>query len=91
MLPQRHPVSPLDRRQIAASFTGGDITFHAGFLLLRAIIQNTGLAKKATNCLNDNRRQTSVQHQTETLLTQRGTRRTPPLVASSAPPAIRVW
>jgi hypothetical protein len=71
MLPNTIPFSPLDRRQIAASFTGGDITSHAGFLLLRAIIQKTCLARKATSCLNDNRRQSSVQHQTETLLTQR--------------------
>ena len=63
--------SSLDRRQIAASFTGGEITSNAGFLLLREIIQNTGLAKEASACLNDNRRQASVQHQTETLLTQR--------------------
>lgn len=63
--------SSLDRRQIAASFTGGEITSNAGFLLLREIIQKTGLAKKASVCLNDNRRQASVQHQTETLLTQR--------------------
>ncbi len=46
------PLSSLDQRQIAASFSGGDIISNAGLLLLREIIQKNGLAKKATACLN---------------------------------------
>ena len=58
-------------REVAANFSGGNISSDGGILLLREIDNKLGLTKQVANILPDNRRQSSVVHDMLTMLRQR--------------------
>lgn len=58
-------------REVAANFSGGNISSDGGILLLREIDNKLGLTKQVVNILPDSRRQSSVTHDMLTMLRQR--------------------
>lgn len=63
--------SPLKRRKIEVSFTGGDLTSDAGLLLLREVDRKLGLSRHLDRLLVDPRCSGRVQHKQIDLLRQR--------------------
>ena len=63
--------SPLNRKKIEASFTGGSIGSDGGILLLRELDKRLGLTKKISRQIKDTRHPSYIQHSIETLLKQR--------------------
>jgi hypothetical protein len=59
------------RREIVASFDGGQITSDGGALLLRDVDQQLGLIQRFSDCFEDFRLQEWVEHPVEDLLRQR--------------------
>ncbi len=71
MLPESFTFTPLQRRIVEASFSGGDITSDAGILLLREIDQQHGLTQQLADHLIDSRQEAKVKHEVIDLLRQR--------------------
>jgi len=71
MLPEKLHFSPLSRRLVEASFTGGHITSDAGLLLLREVDRQHGLTHRLAKIVPDRRDPGRVQHGLQTLLAQR--------------------
>jgi len=71
MLPEKLHFSPLSRRLVEASFTGGHITSDAGLLLLREVDRQHGLTRRLAKIVPDRRDPGRVQHGLQTLLAQR--------------------
>ncbi|TED57884.1 hypothetical protein IPC1518_15665 [Pseudomonas aeruginosa] len=69
MLPEKLHFSPLSRRLVEASFTGGHITSDAGLLLLREVDRQHGLTRRLAKIVPDRRDPGRVQHGLQTLLT----------------------
>lgn len=63
--------SPLNRKKITASFSGGAMGSDGGLLLLREIDKQLGLTKKISKVFNDSRHQSYVEHSVEHMLKQR--------------------
>lgn len=61
----------LGRREIVASFDGGDITSDAGGLLLREVERQTGLLRRLAECFVDHRDPELIEHSLPELLAQR--------------------
>ena len=61
----------LGRREIVASFDGGDITSDAGGLLLREVERQTGLLGRLAECFTDHRDPELIEHSVRELLAQR--------------------
>lgn len=61
----------VNRRVVEAGFDGGDITSDGGVLLLRQADQRLGLSKAVARVLPDTRRQSSCDHDLESLIRQR--------------------
>ena len=63
--------SPLSRKKIEASFTGGSITSNAGVLLLREVDRKLELTDQLAQCLGDDRSAHKVVHSLRSILRQR--------------------
>ena len=63
--------SPLGRKKITASFTGGSITSDGGLLLLREIDKELGLTHSIAKCIKDKRNQSYVDHKAKDIIRQR--------------------
>lgn len=63
--------SPLGRKKITASFTGGSITSDGGLLLLREIDKELGLTHSIAKCIKDERNQSYVDHKAKDIIRQR--------------------
>jgi hypothetical protein len=63
--------SPLNRKKVEASFTGGHIGSDGGLLLLRELDKKLQLTKKLSQVIKDNRHAGYVEHSVEQLLKQR--------------------
>jgi len=58
-------------RRVEAAFDGGRQTSDAGLLLLREVAARTGLLRRFAGCFSDHRRQDSIEHTVEELISQR--------------------
>ena len=63
--------SSLNRKKIAADFTGGNIGTDGGLLLVREVDKKLQLTKKFSQAIRDNRHPGYVHHSIESLLKQR--------------------
>lgn len=63
--------SPINRKKVEASFTGGSITSDGGLLLLRETDKRLGFLKKLGQVIRDDRHPGYVDHSIEHLLRQR--------------------
>src|SRR5512135_2321178 len=61
----------LGRREILADFDGGDLTSHAGALLLRTTEQLTAIIRQFAACFTDHRNPDLIEHSVTDLLAQR--------------------
>ena len=68
---QRYLFQGPGRREVVASFDGGQITSDGGALLLREVDQHLSLIKRFSACFEDFRAQDWVEHPVEALLRQR--------------------
>ena len=59
------------RRQIRATFDGGDITSDGGVLLLQATEERTGVIEQFAHCFDDHRDPARVEHSILELISQR--------------------
>lgn len=59
------------RKKVIGSFTGGDITSDGGGLLIREYSERTGILKRFSNCFEDFRQATRIEHPVEDLIKQR--------------------
>jgi len=66
-----HQFSPLNRKKIEASFTGGAVGNQGGLLLLREIDKKLGFTKQLSKSIDNVRHQGYVQHCVHDLLKQR--------------------
>lgn len=69
--PKTHSFSPLNRKKVQASFTGGCITSDGGLLLLREVDRKLGLTNKLAKLINDDRNTSYVKHSIISMLRQR--------------------
>ncbi|TED64490.1 hypothetical protein IPC1518_09015 [Pseudomonas aeruginosa] len=83
MLPEKLHFSPLSRRLVEASFTGGHITSDAGLLLLREVDRQHGLTRRLAKIVPDRRDPGRVQHGLQSY--QKNSTFPPSLAASSRP------
>lgn len=63
--------SPLNRKKIEASFSGGAITSDGGLLLLREVDKRLKLTKTLSKVIRDDRHASYVDHSVEDMLKQR--------------------
>lgn len=63
--------SPLNRKKIEASFSGGAITSDGGLLLLREVDKKLGLTKQLAAAIKDARHPSYIEHTVEDMLKQR--------------------
>jgi Transposase DDE domain group 1 len=61
----------IEGRQVVAAFDGGEVTSHAGALLLGAADRAIGLVRRLAGCFTDGRAPELVEHTVETMLMQR--------------------
>ena len=61
----------LGSRQVVAAFDGGRQTQDGGLLLLREVVEGTGLIRRFAACFRDHRRPDRIEHTVEELLAQR--------------------
>jgi len=61
----------VEGRQVVAAFDGGEVTSHAGALLLGAANRAIGLVRRLAGCFTDGRAPELVEHTVETMLMQR--------------------
>jgi hypothetical protein len=59
------------RRQVLASFDGGDISSDGGALLLRQTEELTGVIRQFAACFTDHRNPDLIEHETGHLIAQR--------------------
>jgi hypothetical protein len=69
--PPRYLFPKLGRRDIAASFDGGEITSDAGGLLLKQVAEKTGILEGFAGCFVDHRDKDRIEHSVLELVTQR--------------------
>lgn len=58
-------------KKVEADFNGGEISSDAGLLLLKQTEQQKGIIKLVSQAINDGRRQKSVTHKVEEIISQR--------------------
>ena len=61
----------LDRRTIRAEFNGGHISSDGGLMLLSQVDEHYGISAKVSECFNDHRHPSYVEHSIESLVKQR--------------------
>lgn len=61
----------LNRRQIVADFSGGQLTSDGGLILLAQIDQRYGISERVAACFDDQRDRSRVQHELSDLVAQR--------------------
>jgi hypothetical protein len=69
--PPRYLFPKLGRREISASFDGGEITSDAGGLFLRQVADKTGILRSFSGCFVDHRDEDRIDHTVLELVTQR--------------------
>lgn len=69
--PNQLRFSPLNRKKVTASFSGGNITSDGGLLLLREVDKRLGLTKRISKAIHDERHAGYVEHSIEQMLKQR--------------------
>lgn len=61
----------LDRRQVVADFSGGQITSDGGLILVAQLDQHYRISERVAACFTDQRDQARVQHELSDLIAQR--------------------
>ena len=61
----------LERRQVVADFSGGQITSDGGLILVAQVDQHYRISERLAACFRDGRAVTRVQHQLSALIAQR--------------------
>jgi len=61
----------ISHKKVAVDFNGGEITSDTGLLFLRELEKRTGIIKKLSETIKDNRHQSYTIHDIYTLLRQR--------------------
>ncbi len=61
----------LERRQVVADFSGGQITSDGGLILVARIDQHYRISERLAACFEDQRDRSRVQHQLQDLVAQR--------------------
>jgi Transposase DDE domain group 1 len=69
--PKLFEFEAVERRKVVAGFDGGDITSHAGALLLRQVDRGLGLVRRFAEGFSDRRDARYIEHSVETLVGQR--------------------
>jgi len=69
--PRQLEFQGLGGRQVVAAFNGGRQTSDAGILLLREVVEGSGLIRRFASCFTDHRRADRIEHTVEELLGQR--------------------
>ncbi len=68
---QTYPFGQLERRQVVADFSGGQITSDGGLILVAQIDQHYRISERLGECFEDQRDPTRVQHALSDLIAQR--------------------
>lgn len=68
---QTYPFGQLERRQVVADFSGGQITSDGGLILVAQIDQHYRISERLGECFEDQRDPTRVQHELSDLIAQR--------------------
>ncbi len=58
-------------KKLTAAFTGGDVTSDGGVLIMRELIDRTGIIDRLTDVIRDTRHPSYIRHGFKPLLTQR--------------------
>jgi Transposase DDE domain group 1 len=61
----------IDRRQVVADFSGGQLTSDGGVILIAQLDQHYRISERLASCFNDGRMTSKVQHELPDLLAQR--------------------
>lgn len=61
----------LDRRQVVADFSGGQITSEGGLILVAQIDRHYRISERVAECFEDQREPSRVQHEVQDLVAQR--------------------
>jgi hypothetical protein len=67
----RYAFGQLERRQVLADFSGGQVTTDGGLILVAQIDQHYRISERLAACFSDGRDPTRVQHQLGDLIAQR--------------------
>lgn len=67
----RYAFGQLERRQVVADFSGGQITTDGGLILVAPINQRYRTSEQLAECFDDQREPTRVQHRLSELIVQR--------------------
>ena len=66
--PQNYPFGKLDRREVVANFSGGNITSDGGVVLISKVDQQFRISERLAECFVDQRDPNRVQHELSQLL-----------------------
>ena len=69
--PQNYAFGKLDRREVVANFSGGNITSDGGVVLISKVDQQFRISERLAECFVDQRDPNRVQHELSHLLAQR--------------------
>jgi hypothetical protein len=64
-------IKGIKNKKVEINFTGEYVTSNAGAILLRQVEEKNGFLKRTAECIKDNRHQSYIDHDTETMLKQR--------------------
>lgn len=68
---QTYRFGQLDRRQIVADFSGGQLTSDGGLILVAEIDRHYRISERVAACFEDQRDRARVQHELSDLIAQR--------------------
>lgn len=67
----RYPFGQLERRQVVADFSGGQITTDGGLILIAQVDQHYRISEQLAECFSDQRGPARVEHRLSELIAQR--------------------
>lgn len=67
----RYAFGELERRQVVADFSGGQITTDGGLILVAQVDEHCRISERLAECFSDQRDRTRVQHALSELIAQR--------------------